>query len=254
MILEEETFKKFGYYPRDLKPHSHKRILAKCDDCRIVRETSKHNYRGLCKSCVKKGKLFSKKAKEKMRDAAIKRFENPANHPWHGKHRSIETKEKIGNKNRNRHPTKKTKEKMQNAHIGHLHSIETKHKMSDARKGIFCGENCPAWKGGISFEPYCIKFNNEFKERVREFWNRKCVICKKDEKENGRKLCVHHVDYNKNSCCDDSTPLFVTLCNSCHPKINFNEKYWKKYFIEMIFRKNKNGKCFYSEEEMYGKK
>src|SRR5208337_386546 len=29
------------------------------------------------------------------------------------------------------------------------------------------GEKSPGWKGGISFEPYCIKFNKEFKERVR---------------------------------------------------------------------------------------
>jgi hypothetical protein len=36
MILEEETYKKFGYYPRDLSRRSGKRILAACDKCGIL--------------------------------------------------------------------------------------------------------------------------------------------------------------------------------------------------------------------------
>ena len=55
MILEEETFKDFGYYPSDLKPQSAKTILATCDDCGKVRETNKNRYRPLCKSCGAKG-------------------------------------------------------------------------------------------------------------------------------------------------------------------------------------------------------
>lgn len=54
MILEEETYKKFGYYPHTLKPQSHKLILAKCDGCDIIRETSKHDYRNFCKLCALK--------------------------------------------------------------------------------------------------------------------------------------------------------------------------------------------------------
>jgi len=56
MRLEEETFKKFGYYPSDLSPHSNKKILAACDDCGKVRVTSKNYYCGLCSSCCRKGK------------------------------------------------------------------------------------------------------------------------------------------------------------------------------------------------------
>ena len=55
MILEEETFEGFGYYPNGLKPKSGKRILAACDSCGKVRITSKHIYRSLCKSCGSKG-------------------------------------------------------------------------------------------------------------------------------------------------------------------------------------------------------
>ena len=37
MILEEETYRKFGYYPGDLKPKSNKKVLAMCDECEKVR-------------------------------------------------------------------------------------------------------------------------------------------------------------------------------------------------------------------------
>ena len=57
MILEEETFKKFGYYPSDLKPKSNKRILVQCDDCGRIREIDRCNYTtSLCQSCTRKGK------------------------------------------------------------------------------------------------------------------------------------------------------------------------------------------------------
>lgn len=55
MILEKETFEAFGYYPKDLKPKSNKRILAACGECGKVRITSKDAYRALCKSCCQEG-------------------------------------------------------------------------------------------------------------------------------------------------------------------------------------------------------
>lgn len=111
-------------------------------------------------------------------------------------------------------------------------------------KGKFCSKECSdnyhvrekssAWKGGISFAPYCPKFNNEFKERVRDFWHRECGICGQTEQENGKKLSVHHVNYNKMACCDDIPPLFITTCNSCHPVTNFNREYWESILTELI--------------------
>ena len=55
MIDKEATKEAFGYYPSELKPQSHKPILATCDDCGKVRETSKHSYRDLCWLCSQKG-------------------------------------------------------------------------------------------------------------------------------------------------------------------------------------------------------
>ena len=56
MILEEETYEKFGYYSNDLKTKSNKKVLAACDICGIVRTIRKADYRSLCPSCVRKGK------------------------------------------------------------------------------------------------------------------------------------------------------------------------------------------------------
>jgi len=108
--------------------------------------------------------------------------------------------------------------KCQNSHLGKLYS----------------GENSPLWKGGTSFEPYCPKFNNEFKERVREFWGRECGICGKSEYKNGKKLHIHHVNYEKMVCCNNVSPLFIAACSSCHPKTNYNRNYWEEMLTNYI--------------------
>lgn len=56
MILEEETYKKFGYYTKELSQHANKHILVRCDCCGETRQISKHGYRSLCRSCAQKGK------------------------------------------------------------------------------------------------------------------------------------------------------------------------------------------------------
>ena len=57
MILEEETFEKFGYYPKDLTPHSGRMIVEACDKCGKIRITSKNHYHSLCGSCSQKREL-----------------------------------------------------------------------------------------------------------------------------------------------------------------------------------------------------
>lgn len=121
------------------------------------------------------------------------------------------------------------------------------------------GENGANWQGGISNLPYCYLFNNEFKERNREFFNRTCMLCDKTEAEiiedmivRGKRPCklhIHHITYNKNTCCDNTAPLFVSLCISCNNKVNANREYWEQYFTNLIMT-NYNGKCFYTKEEM----
>lgn len=44
MILEKETFKKFGYYPSGLKSSSRKKIITRCPKCSNIREAENRAY------------------------------------------------------------------------------------------------------------------------------------------------------------------------------------------------------------------
>lgn len=115
----------------------------------------------------------------------------------------------------------------------------------------FSGENSNMWKGGISFEPYCPKFNKTFKERVRAFFGYNCISCGLQQTENfkGSKLSVHHVHYNKTSCCDPNIPkMFVPLCRSCHTKTNSNREEWRQRFEQLLISEY-GGRSYYTQEE-----
>lgn len=111
------------------------------------------------------------------------------------------------------------------------------------------GSNSHMWKGGISYEPYCEKFNNDLKERVRAFFSYRCLECGSDG--NGIRLAVHHVNFNKGTCCDNDRKLFVPLCSKCHGKTNRNREYWTQHFTEIIDTLYA-GKCYFTKEEMAG--
>jgi hypothetical protein len=135
------------------------------------------------------------------------------------------------------------------------------HKIKEG-KGKFCsrdctnkyriGEHSSNWNGGTSFAPYCPKFNKEFKERVRAFFGYQCVACGKLEKDNKNRLIVHHVTYDKQTCCNNNKPLFVPLCISCHTKTSNakkeKRKYWENYYAALINSKY-NGVCFFPKKE-----
>lgn len=189
------------------------------------------------------------------------------NNPFYGMTHSEETRRKLsdvmkGNKNCvGRKISEETRQKIlealndpdykrkqSEAHRGNKYSLgairseETRRKIGAAKNG----ENNPHWRGGISFEPYCPKFNNEFKERVRSFFGHRCAEC--GEPQNGYKLHVHHVNFNKMSCCDGTPPLFVPLCTSCHSKTNHNREYWEQHFTRMI-NEYHGGMCYFAKEE-----
>lgn len=73
------------------------------------------------------------------------------------------------------------------------------------------------WQGGISKQKYCYLFNEKFKNLMRMLYNNRCFLCGKTEEDNGRKLDVHHVNYDKDCLCGSSCE-FVPLCQSCHGK------------------------------------
>ena len=347
MILEEKTFKEFGYYPSELSPYSHKPVLAACDDCGKVREIRVIHYAPRCKKCAneRKGDIWKKYGTmqgennpnygknqfpqlndrewaynqyhvlEKSSCAIAKSVgccpltvlnalrgknicvrtisENTRgkNNPNYGKHRYpeledkgwliskywVEYKSSIGiaeiigcsvgsvldalvNLNIPRRGysdyygelhhsygktlSEETRLLISEHHVdvsgenhplfGKHHSEEVKKKMGESHIGLHAGEKNPNWKGGISFEPYCIKFNNALKEEIRDKFGRKCFLCPKTEEENGRKLDVHHVDYNKEQGCNGVRWLLVPLCISCNTIANFNREYWQDFITEKL--------------------
>jgi len=82
----------------------------------------------------------------------------------------------------------------------------------------------PSWKGGLSFFPYSIVFNNKLKEFIRKRDNYTYQNCGKQTK---RKLDVHHIDYDKQNC---EINNLISLCRKCHSKSNYNRDFWYAYY------------------------
>ena len=169
----------------------------------------------------------------------------------------------------NHHHTKKTRKLMseqrkgeKGSFFGHHHTEKNKklmcelkkrpkkiiQKISHPRKPHYnVGENNSHWNGGSSFLPYCPKFNEEFKERVRTFFGHQCQMpgCGHIWQPGETKLAVHHVNFLKDSCCASDVPrLFVPLCpHPCHPKTNYNRPYWEQLFTKIIME-NFGGQCY----------
>jgi hypothetical protein len=111
-------------------------------------------------------------------------------------------------------------------------------------RGKYCSRSCankghggdksPNWLGGISFEPYCIKFNDTYRNHIRNLFGNECFLCGKSAEDNGRALGVHHVNYNKNCGCDGEKCICVPLCQSCHMGTNFDRDYWQCLIMEML--------------------
>lgn len=75
------------------------------------------------------------------------------------------------------------------------------------------GSRNPAWKGGVSFESYPVGWGRKLKELVRSRDGFKCRECGVPHIELGRKLDVHHIDYDKKNLSLDN---LISLCHSCH--------------------------------------
>lgn len=143
--------------------------------------------------------------------------------PWNKGKTNVyteETLEKISKSGIGRTPWNKDKTGLQ------THTDEWKRLNSERMKG----DKHPNWKGGISFIPYCKKFNGCLKNQIRERDNNICQLCGKTEKQNNQKLTIHHIHYDKENC----EPDLITLCRSCNSKVNFNREYYENYFMEIL--------------------
>jgi hypothetical protein len=243
VILEEETYKEFGYYPSDLMLNSHKRIIVACNDCDKIREIDRSAYRALCYSCAHKSKHLSKETKEKMhfshKGKHLSEGTKQKQSKWHKeKVVSAITRTKISEIAKHRCCSDETRRKMSENRKGRFVSAETRKKQSIALKGKYTGESHWCWKGGISKSKYCSKWNEDFREYIRDKFNRKCFLCDKTEEENGKRLSVHHVNYDKACGCaeteedkkaDDRVCQFIPLCASCHGKVHHDKERYENF-------------------------
>lgn len=72
-----------------------------------------------------------------------------------------------------------TKAKLSDALKGNINSLGSKRskeirELMSKHHADFKGEKHPNWLGGISFEPYCIKFNDKYKNYVRNLFGNEC--------------------------------------------------------------------------------
>ncbi len=135
-------------------------------------------------------------------------------------------------------------QKIKDANIGIPRSLET-------RKNISLGHMGPKnhnWRGGISKQLYCEKWTPELRNRIRAFFNYECILCGKSQEENKCLLSCHHVEYDKNACCDNKIVHFAALCKSCHGKTSHNRERWKDILYKIIIEIY-NDKSYYTKEE-----
>lgn len=95
------------------------------------------------------------------------------------------------------------------------------------------GENNPMWLGGIGSAPYAFEFNEAFKTFIRERDNDTCQLCGKTKEQEGQNLCVHHIHYDKMNDCRNELD-FITLCNGCNIKVNYNREHQTHFFNKKI--------------------
>jgi hypothetical protein len=168
---------------------------------------------------------------------------------------SIERRENISKTMTGRKLSEKTKAKISRANTIKWSSPEIRAKISGGNhymrkrpETVRRGPASPHWKGGISYEPYCPLWTNELRERIRAFFDYECIFCGKTQEENGCLLSCHHVEYDKQACCDGEPVQFAALCRRCHSKTNYNRPRWEN-MLHVIIHEIYNDRSYYTKEE-----
>lgn len=154
--------------------------------------------------------------------------------PWNkGISHTKETKQKIKEKRKYQVFSKETREKISKSHIGKKHSFETRIKIRNGK----LGSKNSAWRGGVAKQKYPNVFNRLLREQIKKRDNYSCQECNINQKEVGKALEVHHIDYNKNN---NSKNNLITLCGVCHRRTYYDINKWINYY-QKVMEEHKNG-------------
>ena len=116
---------------------------------------------------------------------------------------------------------------------GSYHSLESRLKQSLAKGG-----------NGIKFVDriYPGIFGTVLKKRIKDRDDHICQCCFQTEEQEiehvGRRLPVHHIDYNKFNCVDTN---LITVCLYCNNIANGDREYWFAYYTYLIQEKISEG-------------
>lgn len=188
------------------------------------------------KAEIKRKKKISQTEKKQYKDGRIGGMEGKC-HSEKTKQEMSENRKGEGNSFYGKHHSEESKEKNRQASLGQIpwnrdkigvYSEKTLKKMSSLKKDKYIGKNNPAWKGGISFEPYTPEFNNQLKHFIRERDNNICQFCGKIKEENNQELSVNHINYIKEDCRPRN---LIALCRVCNIKANTERDKWELCFI-----------------------
>ena len=188
-----------------------------CHRASVYRAMLRHNIprRGLSNPCVWKGKKRPDHGKKVS--AALK-----------GRRPSDQCLAASAEANRNKVWTDEMREEMSK-------SISRYYENNPGPWSGAYGEANPNWRGGISILPYSFEFTEELKESIRTRDSRRCQLCDMTEKEHlerhNRKLCVHHIDYDKQRSLGEN---LIALCIRCHSQTNGNRAYWKMSLSQLL--------------------
>lgn len=239
--LEEIHLTKNGYFIKGTVTYEYK---ESCKECKQPYLCEKRRQNKFCsRDCVNKSEEYRKlKSKlQKGKPSAMK-----------GKNLSKEVKEKISEAHKGKKLTKEHKRKISIGTKGIKKSCEVRRRISKALKGRKFSEKTkkkmkenhadfnldkhPRWKGGKSFEPYCLNWTKKYKNEIKERDGNMCLnpVCMKIQK----KLSVHHIDYNKKNCGPNN---LITLCSSCNSRANSNRSWHRSWYTAIMYRRKSNG-------------
>ena len=123
---------------------------------------------------------------------------------------------------------------------GHKWTEERKLEHSKKRRGVrtsvssefkkghkgMRGEQSPNWKGGITSETQARVNTTEWKELRKEIYERDNWTCQLCKKHCRKSIQCHHITPYRISN-DNSKSNLITLCISCHIKVEWNWEHYK---------------------------